>query len=900
MTQPASDDARGMWFGAAAALILWGLSTSICLAQSQPSPFAYGYRYDAAHRVTGTIKPDPDGAGPIHYAATRITHSPTTGMKTKVEYGELSQWRDESIQPSAWGAAFTIFRVEDFTYDAYGMKLTEQLSSGGVAYALTQSNYDGLERLKCSTVRMNTATYGSLPDACSLGTAGAYGPDRVTLNTYDATVHVLTIQRAYGTSAAQTYATYTYSGSGQQTTMADANSNLTSLTYDGLDRLQTMYFPSKTTPWTASSTDYEQYDYYDNGPRKTLRKRDAQVVTYYYDSLKRLVRTQYPAGTISDIYVGYDVRGLRTLAQFGTAGAKLTTTYNGFGEPLSSTTDQSGTARTLGYLYDLDGNRTHLTFPDGVDFTYGYDGLDRMSSLSETSPSTQLIGVTYDNRGQRTSLVRGASVATTNFGFDNVSRLTMLTHNLDGSGTANDETLTFTYSPASQIASRNLSNAVYSYPVTSGTSTIYAANGLNQYATIKTGTTATPTYDPRGNMTWDGSTNYGYDIENRLLSTSAGHTATLSYDPVGRLFQTSGNGGGAVTFLHDGDQIVAEYSTGGTLLRRYVAGTRVDEPLVWYEGATVGAANRRYFFADHQGSVVAVSNSVGAKLEIDSYDPYGGPAPGNSVRFQYTGQVSLPETGLYYYRARYYSPQLGRFMQTDPVGYKDDLDLYTYVGNDPLDRTDPSGNCPNCLTAGIGAIAGAVGGLLVQGGADLISGELSSFDDYAGAFVGGGTAGAVLGFTGNPILAGAAGGAAGNATKQGVGNLTGNQSGFSAGQLAKGTAIGAVTGGVLKGIGNVKVPGITGGRNSFDAIAKAAQTKLANGTIGSVSATTVGKGAAAGVTGDLARTGAEAALTGVATVAGQKIDSAMGSINLSLPPSPPIVSPCLLGTICAR
>ena len=622
--------------------------------------------------------------------------------------------------------------------------------------------------------------------------------------------------------------------------MADANSNLTSLTYDGLDRLQTMYFPSKTTPWTASSTDYEQYDYYDNGPRKTLRKRDAQVVTYYYDSLKRLVRTQYPAGTISDIYVGYDVRGLRTLAQFGTAGAKLTTTYNGFGEPLSSTTDQSGTARTLGYLYDLDGNRTHLTFPDGVDFTYGYDGLDRMSSLSETSPSTQLIGVTYDNRGQRTSLVRGASVATTNFGFD------------------------------------------------------------NQYATIKTGTTATPTYDPRGNMTWDGSTNYGYDIENRLLSTSAGHTATLSYDPVGRLFQTSGNGGGAVTFLHDGDQIVAEYSTGGTLLRRYVAGTRVDEPLVWYEGATVGAANRRYFFADHQGSVVAVSNSVGAKLEIDSYDPYGGPAPGNSVRFQYTGQVSLPETGLYYYRARYYSPQLGRFMQTDPVGYKDDLDLYTYVGNDPLDRTDPSGNCPNCLTAGIGASAGAVGGLLVQGGADLISGELSSFDDYAGAFVGGGTAGAVLGFTGNPILAGAAGGAAGNATKQGVGNLTGNQSGFSAGQLAKGTAIGAVTGGVLKGIGNVKVPGITGGRNSFDAIAKAAQTKLANGTIGSVSATTVGKGAAAGVTGDLARTGAEAALTGVATVAGQKIDSAMGSINLSRPPSPPIVSPCLLGTICAR
>jgi RHS repeat-associated protein len=730
-----------MWFGTVTAVALWGLAVNTCVAQSQPSPYTYGYRYDAAHRVTGTIKPDPDAAGPIHYAATRITYSQTTGLKTKVEYGELSQWQDESIKPSAWGALFTVFRVEDFTYDAYGMKLTQQLSSGGVAYALTQSNYDGLERLKCSTVRMNTATYGSLPDACTLGTAGAYGPDRITYNTYDATVHVLNIQHAYGTSAAQVYATYTYSGSGQQTTIADANNNLTSLVYDGLDRLQYMYFPSKTTPGTASSTDYEQYSYYDNGPRKTIRKRDNQVVTYYYDGLKRLVQTQYPAGTIPDVYVAYDLRGLRTSAQFGTAGAKLTTAYDGFGEPLSSGTNQSGATLTLAYQYDLDGNRTHLTFPDGVDFTYGYDGLDRISSLSETSPATQLIGVTYDNRGQRTSLVRGASVATTSYGFDNVSRLTTLTHNLDGSGTANDETLTFTYSPASQIASRNLSNAAYSYPATSGTSTIYSANGLNQYATIKTGTTATPTYDPRGNLTWDGSTNYVYDIENRLLSTSSGHTATLTYDPVGRLFQTSGNGGGAITFLHDGDQIVAEFSTAGALLRRYVAGTRVDEPLVWYEGSTVGSASRRYLFADHQGSIVAASSSTGAKLEIDSYDPYGAPALGNAVRFQFTGQVSLPEAGLYYYRARMYSPQLGRFIQTDPVGYKGDLDLYTYVGNDPLDKTDPSGNEGEFLAMRL---------VLATAGADAVTPDPSDAAapakaaGYVGAIVGTAIGGAIV------------------------------------------------------------------------------------------------------------------------------------------------------------
>ncbi|MBL0037697.1 MAG: RHS repeat-associated core domain-containing protein [Nitrosomonadales bacterium] len=214
---------------------------------------------------------------------------------------------------------------------------------------------------------------------------------------------------------------------------------------------------------------------------------------------------------------------------------------------------------------------------------------------------------------------------------------------------------------------------------------------LNQYTTLNA---TTLTHDPNGNLQSDGIWTYGHDPDNRLVTAvrnNPASSASLGYDPAGRLNHTNING--TVTdLLYDGTDLIAEYDGTGTLTTRHIHGPGIDEPLVSITGTT-----KTWRYADHLGSVIAEADAMGNATAIRGYGPFGENGTMVPNRFGYTGQQYIAGLGLYYYKARWYSPTIGRFLETDPIGYADGVNWYAYVNNNPVNTNDPSGLCPICL-----------------------------------------------------------------------------------------------------------------------------------------------------------------------------------------------------------
>jgi len=557
-----------------------------------------------------------------------------------------------------------------FTYDLVG-NMTSRTNAKGQT---TQFNYDGKNRLvQIQDVFGKVTSYSY--DAVGNLTAITDVNGNTTTYDYDAFNRLVNT-----TNPLRQIKTLTYDGKGNLITSTDAKGQTVTFIYDALNRLI-----QKTTPDNTVTFSYDKV-----GNMLTATDNDSSLA-FAYDKLNRMVQAStgataaQPATTIT---YTYDTNGNRT-SMTDPQGGITSYAYDALNR-LTSLTNSQG--QSFAFSYDVLSRRTALNFPNGNSMSYAYDTASRLLSLAHMHTGSPLasFSYSYDQIGNRTSLTE--LNRTRSYSYDGLNRIVQATHPTVPSAE------TFGYDPAG-----NRTSAV------GITASFDAANRLSQ------DTDFTYAYDANGNLTskthklTKAVTAYAHDAENQLIQVSAaGLTATYRYDALGRRIEKNVNG--TITrYIYNNRDILLELDNTNQVIARYTQGSNIDEPLAMLRN------NQNFFYhADGLGSVTELTDSAGNIVRSYVYDSFGQVAAetGNLANpFTYTAREIDPESGLYYYRQRYYSPATGRFLQEDLIkgqaGLPDTLNLYTYVFNNPLVFVDPLGLLVTCVGAGGSLAAGA-------------------------------------------------------------------------------------------------------------------------------------------------------------------------------------------------
>ncbi len=700
------------------------------------------YSYDILNHLTRTT--DALG-GQTNYTYDRkgnnLTITDANGNTTTFAYDAAGR-RISEVNSAGEGTSYS--------YDANGNQITVTLPNGNT---ITRT-YDSLNHIisiRDIIGTLQTYTYNAggqvVSESNALGNAVSYAYDannRIiqqvdslgnnTVYTYDAAGNVITITDRNGNSVHFTYdalrrkistvdqlshtTVFAYGRTGVLLSVTDANGNRTSYTYDKSNRLiQETYADGTTRSFT--------YDGVGNIVTRTDQK--GQVTTYLYDNLNRRLKVDYP-GTNDNEYT-YDVQGnlLTANNQDATISFSYDTAYR------LNQSVQNG--KIVGYSYDIPHNTRTITYPGGKvvkEITNPRGSLARV----EDSGGQAIVQYTYDAAG-RTQTKNYANGITTDFTNNANGWITTMDYkkgttsilrfqygfdkegNRLYAGKTNDASNSEQYSydaknrliqfkrgaldgngnipaPVTQTVYNLDSLGNWISKSADGVTENRTHNAMNEITAINGGVCS---YDANGNLLDDGAKTYEYDYDNRLLKVSrksaGGVLGEYKYDALGRRVskQVSGT---VISYYYDNARVIEEQS-GGVTSATYTYGKGLDEVLTMERGG-----QSYYYHVNSLGSIVGLTDVSGNIVEQYTYDAYGQPNifDGSGAVLQisalnnhyfFTGREWDQESGLQFNRNRYLSYRLGRWMTSDPIGYKDSLNLFEYGRSNPINFIDPTG-----------------------------------------------------------------------------------------------------------------------------------------------------------------------------------------------------------------
>lgn len=565
-------------------------------------------------------------------------------------------------------------QVTSFAYDAVG----NQISVTGPTNATRTYAYDAARRLVQEADALGGVTTYTYDDRENL--LSIVDPEsRVTRYAYDARDRLVRVRSPMGHTIA-----YHYDRQGNLVGRTDPDGRTTTYAYDAMDRLV------RTTYSGGGSVSYTR-DANGNVVQETSLSAGAMTIrAYAYDLLNRKLTASQtyivdgaPSATRTARYA-YDAAG-RVSALMYPDGRMVRFTYDPVGRLVRLSDPVTG---SYGFEYDGSGRRTALAYPDGSRLTYAYDAADRITSQEIRSLDDRLLlsrAHTYDARGNRLTTT-DESGGTTTYAYDALGRLV---NAILPSG----ESSAWTYDRVGNRLSQTTSSGTVAYTY----------DGDHRLLTAGSASFA---YDRSGNLVRrtdaSGTTRYAYDGENRLVRATLPTGVAVDYRYAGdgtriaRKVSDATLGGRTLDltlFYYDGGNLLEERSTTATRAR-YLHGPSVDEPL-----SRSSPSGVLYDAHDTLGSAAALFRWGGSTVARVAYDPFGVPTadPGWAGPYMFTSREYDERTGLYYYRARYYDPALGRFLSKDPLPLRyplvqsRDVNPYAYVWNDPVNFVDPTG-----------------------------------------------------------------------------------------------------------------------------------------------------------------------------------------------------------------